>query len=273
MLAGMTLAHRIVGNAMQMIICDLVPGQQVYCEAGKFLFKSQNVSMETRIGGPPRPGQAAQSGGRRFLSAAIDAGKRKLAGESFAFVWFGCTPPMGYDTLLAFAGVIPGEMRALEVRPGMTWFAGKDAFVAAEGTVTFDVAFSGLRQGMAGGEGFILEKFTGDGTVFIGGAGNFIDLNPADFGGTIQVDTGCIVAFDQNIRYDVQLVGGLNRQGLMNAVFGGEGLTLATLTGNGTVILQSMTMNGLSKAIVKDARQPEGSRMGPLGGLLSGGDD
>jgi uncharacterized protein (AIM24 family) len=270
-----TLQQQIVGNAMQMAVCTLKPGQTVYCEAGKFLFKTPNVTMETRLGGAPRAGGVGQQGGggaggmggflRQAMGTAMQVGQRALAGESLAFQYFTAT---GGEGTVGFAGVLPGEMRALELNGSRAWFAEKDAFVAAEDTVEFGIAFAGGRQGMSGGEGFILEKFTGHGTVIIAGAGNFIDLNPAEFGGRVEVDTGCIVAFEEGIHYGVQRIGGLNRQGIMNAVFGGEGLSLATLEGNGQVILQSMTIEGLSNALHK---HQGGDKQGPTGGLFSSG--
>lgn len=265
------LQHQIVGNAMQMIVCTLRPGQVLYAEAGKFLFRSGDVAMETRLQQPlSQKGQA--SGGRGLLQGALEAGKRMLAGESFAFQQF---QTQGGDGLVALAGVLPGEMRAIELSPGDVWLAEKDAFVGAEGSVRFDIAFSGLRNGLAGGEGFVLEKFTSElgGTLFVGGAGNFIDINPADYGGRLYVDTGCIVAFDgDRIQYGVQAVGGFNRQGLMSAMFGKEGLTVATLEGDGKVILQSMTIGGLATALAKNAghgRSEDGPTAG-LGGLSTG---
>ncbi|WNI18573.1 AIM24 family protein [Actinacidiphila sp. ITFR-21] len=269
----MTLQLQIEGNAMQMAVCTLYPGQTVYCEAGKFLFKTSNVSMETRLGGPGNRqggGAGGQQGAggmggllRQAMGTAMQVGQRALAGESLAFQYFTAS---GGEGTVGFAGVLPGEMRALELTGSRAWFAEKDAFVAAESSVQFGIAFAGARQGMSGGEGFILEKFTGQGTVIIAGAGNFIDLNPADFGGRIEVDTGCIVAFEEGIQYGVQRIGGLNRQGIMNAVFGGEGLSLATLEGNGRVILQSMTIEGLANALKKSQG---GDKQGPTGGLFS----
>jgi uncharacterized protein (AIM24 family) len=268
-----TLQQEIVGNAMQMAVVSLQPGQTVYCEAGKFLFKTANVTMETRLTGPSDSGggQQAQGGGaggmggllRQAMGTAMQVGQRVLAGESIAFQYF---TAQGGEGTVGFAGVLPGEMRALELDGTRAWFAEKDAFVAAESTVDFGIAFQGGRTGMKGGEGFILEKFTGRGTVIIAGAGNFIDLNPADFGGRIEVDTGCVVAFEEGIQYGVQRVGGLNRQGLMNAVFGGEGLSLATLEGNGRVILQSLTIESLANALKK---AQGGDKQGPTGGLFS----
>jgi uncharacterized protein (AIM24 family) len=270
----MTLQQQIVGNAMQMAVCTLRPGQTVYCEAGKFLFKTSNVTMDTRLGAPDPAGNApgglpGQGGGgmggflRQAMGTAMQVGQRMLAGESVAFQYFTCS---GGEGTVGFAGVLPGEMRALELDGSRAWFAEKDAFVAAESTVRFGIDFAGFRQGMSGGEGFVLEKFTGRGTVIIAGAGNFIDLNPAEFGGRIEVDTGCIVAFEEGIRYGVERVGRLNRQGIMNAVFGGEGLSLATLEGDGRVILQSMTLEGLANAL-KKAQGPE--KQGPTAGLFS----
>ncbi|MBP8536729.1 AIM24 family protein [Streptomyces sp. MK37H] len=272
----MTLRQEIVGNAMQMAVCTLHPGQTVYCEAGKFLFKTSNVTMETRLSGPGGGGgQAAGGNGgsgagggmggmlRQAMGTAMQVGQRALAGESLAFQYFTAG---GGEGTVGFAGVLPGEMRALELAGTRAWFAEKDAFVAAESTVEFGIAFQGGKTGRSGGEGFILEKFTGHGTVIICGAGNFIDLNPADFGGRIEVDTGCIVAFEEGIQYGVQRIGGLNRQGLMNAVFGGEGLSLATLEGNGRVILQSLTIEGLANALKK---AQGGDKQGPTGGMFS----
>ncbi len=269
-----TLQQEIVGNAMQMAVVSLQPGQTVYCEAGKFLFKTTNVTMETRLGGPPGGGgQQSQPGGsgsggmggllRQAMGTAMQAGQRALAGESLAFQYF---TTQGGEGTVGFAGVLPGEMRALELDGTRAWFAEKDAFVAAESTVDFGIAFQGGRTGRSGGEGFVLEKFTGRGTVIIAGAGNFIDLNPADFGGRVEVDTGCVVAFEEGIQYGVQRVGGLNRQGVMNAVFGGEGLSLATLEGNGRVILQSLTIESLANALRK---AQGGDKQGPTGGLFS----
>jgi uncharacterized protein (AIM24 family) len=262
------LAHKIVGNAMQMAVVQLEPGQTAYCEAGKFLWKTTNVSVETRLTKPQ--GSAAQASAPAaasgFMKKALDVGKRVLAGESLAFQYYRAE---GGSGLVTFAGVLPGEMRALELDGSRGWFAEKDAFVAAETSVDFDIAFSGLRTGFKGGEGFVLEKFTGSGTLFVAGAGNFIELNPAKYGGKIQVDTGCVVAFEDTVTYGVERVGALNAQTAMTAIFGGEGLNLATLEGDGTVILQSMTIEGLAKALRKNMGIGD-DKKGPLGGLLSG---
>jgi uncharacterized protein (TIGR00266 family) len=260
--------HKLVGNAMHMAVCQLAAGQTVYCEAGKFLWKTTNVTMETRLTKPSSvPQQATGAGG--LFAKALDVGKRMLVGESLAFQYF---TAVGGSGLVTFAGTLPGEMRALELDGTRGWYAEKDAFVAAETTVDLDVAFSGLRTGRRGGEGFFLEKLTGTGTVIVAGAGNFIELNPAKYGGRIQVDTGCVVAFQDTITYGVERVGGLNAQGVMTAVLGGEGLSLATLEGDGQVILQSMTIDALARSLRKNMGLGD-DKQGVLGGILSGSSD
>jgi uncharacterized protein (AIM24 family) len=199
------------------------------------------------------------------MKKALDVGKRVLAGESLAFQYYTARG----SGLVTFAGVLPGEMRAIELDGQRGWYAEKDAFVAAESSVDFDIAFSGFKTGRKGGEGFVLEKFTGSGTLLVAGAGNFIELNPAKYGGKIQVDTGCVVAFEDTVTYGVERVGGLDTKTVMTALFGGEGLSLATLEGDGTVLLQSMTIEGLARALAKNMGIGD-DKKGPLGGLLSG---
>jgi uncharacterized protein (AIM24 family) len=267
----MTISHKIVGDAMQMVVCQVDDGQTVYAEAGKFLWKTVNVGIETRISGPNASGGAGgAAGGGGLLGMAVNVGKRMLAGESIAFQYF---TPHGGAGLISLAGTLPGEMRAIELDGSRGWFAEKDAFVAAEAGVNFDIAFSGLKSGFKGGEGFILEKFTGVGTLFIAGAGNFIELNPAKYGGKIQVHTGCLVAFEDTVRYGVERVGALNAQTVMTGLLGGNGFNLATLEGDGTVILQSMTIESLAHAIVKNSHMGhEEKASNPLGSLFGGRD-
>lgn len=268
----MAIRHRIQGESMQMVVCQLGPGESLYAEAGKFLWKTANVSMETRLskGGAEAP---AESGGggmgllKKAMSTATEVGKRALAGESLAFQHYQAAG----DGLVAFAGVLPGQMKAIELDGSKGWMAEKDSFVWAESSVDFDIAFQGWKAGRRGGEGFVLEKFTGRGTLVIAGAGNFIELNPAKYGGKLQVDTGCVVAFEDSIRYGVERVGGLSAQTAMTAMFGGEGLSLATLEGDGQVIIQSMTYDGIANALSK--RMGGDDRRGLGGGLLGGGND
>ncbi|HVN50104.1 MAG TPA: AIM24 family protein [Acidimicrobiales bacterium] len=266
----MTLAHKIQGESMQMVVVQLDDGQRVYAEAGKFLWKTVNVAVETRLG-KAGPGEAeaapAQAGTAGLINKAVktglEMGKRHLAGESVAFQHF---TARGGSGLAAFAGTLPGTMRAIELDGTMGWTAEKDAFVCAESTVDFDIAFQGWKAGRKSGEGFVLEKFTGVGTLLIAGAGNFIELNPAKYGGTIEVDTGCVVAFQDSIAYEVKRVGALNSQALVAAMFAGQGLSVATLSGDGTVILQSMTYDGMANALF--ARVGQHDSTGITGGIF-----
>lgn len=258
----MTVAHKIVGNSMQMVVCQLEVGQTVFAEAGRFLWKTTNVSLETHLSNPT----PQQAGGGGLLGRALEVGKRVVAGQSLAFQYF---TPVGGNGLVAFAGALPGEMRAIELDGSTGWFTEKDALIAAEGGINFDIAFAGLRAGRRGGTGFVLEKFTGSGTLLIAAAGNFIELNPAKYGGKIQVHTGCLVGFQDTVRYSVEYIGGLNTQTAMTAIFGGEGISLATLEGDGAVILQSVNLHGLAKTLEKlidDAGDDRGHA--GIGGLL-----
>jgi uncharacterized protein (AIM24 family) len=266
------IKNEIKGTVNQMAVCQIDPEQTVYCEAGKFLWKTANVGMETRF---TTPDQEEENKGKGFLakamSTAVEVGKRQLAGESLAFQYF---TPQGGSGLVAFAGTLPGEMREIVFQGSEVWTVEKDAFVAAETSVKFDIQFAGFTAGRRGGEGFVLEKFTGTGSLFIAGAGNFIDLNPADYGGKIQVDTGCAVAWDDSITYGVERIGKLDAQGMKTAFFGGESMSLATFEGNGRVILQSVSMVALARTLVGAAGQAstEGTA-GSLRGILGGGTD
>ena len=266
------IKNQIKGTVNQMAVCQVDQGQTVYCEAGKFLWKTANVGLETRF---TTPGQEAANEGKgllgKALSTAVEVGKRQLAGESLAFQYF---TPQGGSGLVSFAGTLPGEMREIQLDGSRTWFAEKDAFVAAESSIHFDIQFAGFTAGRRGGEGFVLEKFTGTGSLFIAGAGNFIDINPAQYGGKIQVDTGCIVAWDDRITYGVERIGKFDAQGAKTAMFGGESFSLATLEGDGEVILQSVSMVALARTLMGAAGQAstEGTA-GSIRGILGGGTD
>ena len=268
----MLIKHEIKGTSCQMAVCQVDPGQTMYCEAGKFLWKTANMGLETRFTTPEQEEENKSKGLLgKALSTAVEVGKRQLAGESLAMQYF---TPNGGSGLVTFAGTLPGSIRSIELDGTREWTAEKDAFVAAESTVKFDIKFAGFTTGRRGGDGFVLEKFTGEGTLLIAGAGDFIDLNPSDYGGKIQVDTGCVVAFDDNISYGVEHIGKFNAQGIKTAMFGGESFSLATLEGNGQVILQSVSMVALARTLVGAASQAstEGTA-GSIRGILGGGTD
>jgi uncharacterized protein (TIGR00266 family) len=207
----------------------LKPGQELYAEAGKMVFKTPNVDWQTRMSG--------EGLGQKLMGML----RRKVTGESLFLTYFRATNGQGE---VGFAGDYPGRLQPIELKAGQSVLVQRDSFVCAETSVQFTIQFTKrLGAGFFGGEGFILEKFTGPGVVFIHGGGDFVHFNLAP-GETLQVDTGCIVAFDEGVDYDIQLAGGIK-----TAIFGGEGLFLATLRGPGKAIVQTMTLSKLRREL------------------------
>ncbi len=266
------IKSKIEGSASQMVVCQVDDGQTMFCEAGKFLWKTANVGVETRFTTKEtEEANKEKSTLGKFMGAAKEVGKRVLAGESLAIQYL---TPKGGSGLVSFAGNLPGEVREIQLDGTLGWTAEKDAFMCAEASVKFDIKWAGWGTGRKAGEGFILEKFSGEGSLFISGGGNFIDLNPSKYGGKIQVDTGCVVAFDDNITYGVERIGGFDAQGLKTAFFGGESMYLATLEGDGQVILQSVNTVTMARTLMHAAGQAstEGTA-GSVRGLLGGSTD
>jgi uncharacterized protein (AIM24 family) len=180
-------------------------------------------------------------------------------GESLFFTYFKTSTPGE----VGFAGSYPGRVQAFDLNPGQSVLVQRDSFICAQSPAQINIArVKKIGAGLFGGEGFILERLTGPGVVFIHAGGDFVEFNLAP-GEVLQVDTGCIVAFDEGVEYDIQLAGGIK-----TAIFGGEGLFLATLTGPGRVIVQSMTLAKLRREL---APMPGGgSESGPLGNINIG---
>ncbi len=255
------IPHKIIGTGLQAVTCQIAPGQTVYSEPGKFLWKTQNVTLETHLSAPGPAGGSPGGGG--LLGRALDVGKRVLAGERLALEHF---TAVGGNGLVGFAGIVPGEIRVLEL-DGPGWLTEKSAFVAAESSVRFDIAFTGLRAGLRGGEGFVLEHFTGAGSLIIAAAGSFLELDPSSYGGTIQVHTGSLVAFQDTLTYDVARVGSLGTQTVMNAALG-DGSTVATISGQGTVIVGTVNLASLAATLA--AHDPAGGGSAARGGVQGG---
>ena len=222
------LDYTIQGDNLQVIRIRLQPGQELYAEAGKMVYKQPQVAWETRMSG--------ETLGEKLLGAL----KRKLMGESLFLTYFRASIPGE----VGFAGSYPGRVQAFELKAGQNIFVQRDAFVVAQSSVQLNIALvKRLGAGFFGGEGFILEQLTGPGTVFIHAGGDFVEFTLAA-GESLQVDTGCIVAFEETVDYDIQLAGGIR-----TALFGGEGLFLATLTGPGRVIVQSLTLQKMRREL------------------------
>jgi uncharacterized protein (TIGR00266 family) len=222
------LDYTIQGDNLQVIRVRLQPGQELYAEAGKMVYKQPQVAWETRMTG--------ETLGEKLWGAV----KRKLMGESLFMTYFRASTPGE----VGFAGSYPGRVQAFDLKPGQNIFVQRDAFVVAQSSVQLNIALvKRLGAGFFGGEGFILERLTGPGTVFIHAGGDFVEFT-LGAGESLQIDTGCIVAFEETVEYDIQLAGGIR-----TALFGGEGLFLATLTGPGRVIVQSLTLQKMRREL------------------------
>src|SRR6476646_7277377 len=222
------LDYTIQGDNLQVARVRLKPGQEVYAEAGKMVYKTANVQWETRMSGGTM--------GEKLMGAL----KRTITGESLFLTYFRAHSAGE----VGFAGSYPGRIQAFDLAPGQTILVQRDSFLFAQSSARLDIALvKRLGAGFFGGEGFILEKLTGPGAVFIHAGGDFVEFTlPA--GQALQVETGCIVAFDESVQYDIQFVGGIK-----TAIFGGEGLFIASLTGPGRVIVQSMTLEKMRREL------------------------
>lgn len=254
--AAEPLKYEIEGDNLECVRIHLKPGQEIIAEAGKMVYKTPDVNWETKMTGEGLGGKL------------MGAFKRKLTGESLFLTHFKNSGSVGE---VGFAGEFPGRIRAFDLSAGQSVLRQRDAFIVAEATVELGIAFTKkLGTGFFGGEGFILQKLTGPGTAFIHAGGDFIEFQLKQ-GETLQVDTGCIVAFDESVHDDVQFAGGI-----ATSLFGGEGLFLATLTGPGKVIIQTMTLAKLRRQLGGGLGAKSGggqaSGLGALTGFL-GSDD
>ncbi|MCE9636307.1 MAG: TIGR00266 family protein [Planctomycetes bacterium] len=235
----------IHGDDMQLVEVELDPGETVIAEAGAMTYMEEGIEFEARMGDGSEPE-------RGFFGKLIDAGKRVLTGESIFMTHF--TNHGRAKSHLAFAAPYPGKIIPLDLAAlGGTMILQKDSFLCAALGTKVGIAFQKrLGAGFFGGEGFILERLDGDGLAFAHSCGTIIRRELT--GQTLRVDTGCIVAFTPGITYDIQAAGGLK-----SMIFGGEGMFLATLSGHGTVWLQSLPFSRLAETIYAHAKSGGGS--------------
>jgi uncharacterized protein (TIGR00266 family) len=257
------IEYRIVGEDLQFVEVELDPGEATVAEAGSMMFMDDGIEMETVFG----DGNQKASG---FLGALMGAGKRLLTGESlFMTVFLNRTAA---KRKVAFGAPYPGRIVPLHLSEiGGELIAQKDSFLAAAKGVSIDIAFQRkIGVGLFGGEGFIMQRLQGDGWAFVH-AGGMLHERTLAAGELIRVDTGCIVALQPSVSYDIEYVGKIK-----TAIFGGEGLFFATLRGPGRVWLQSLPLSRLANRIVSAAPgmlrggREEGSVLRGLGGLLDG---
>ena len=254
--------YEILGNDMQIVEVELDPGETVIAEAGAMNYMENGITFEAKMG----DGSNTNEG---FLGKMLSAGKRVLTQESIFMTHF--TNEGQGKRRVAFAAPYPGKIIPVDMsKVGGKLFCQKDAFLAAALGTKLGIAFNKrLGTGFFGGEGFILQNIHGDGMVFVHACGTVVkkELNNE----TLRVDTGCLVAFTQGVGYNIEMVAGLK-----SMFFGGEGLFLATLSGTGTVLLQSLPFSRMADRILSHApsgggkRKGEGSILGGLGNILDG---
>lgn len=252
--------YQIFGEEMQYVEIELDPQESAIAEPGAFMMMEDGITMETLFGDGSQ-----QSGG--FLNKLFNAGKRVLVGESLFMTAF--TNVSYGKKRLSFASPYPGKIIPIDLESfDYKIICQKDAFLCAAKGVSIGIEFQKkLGVGLFGGEGFIMEKLEGDGMAFMHACGHVVkrNLHPNEL---LKVDTGCIVGFTSTINYDIQFVGGIK-----NTLFGGEGLFFATLTGPGTVWIQTLPISRLASRILTYAtvkRKEEGSVLGGIGNLLDG---
>ena len=240
--------YTIIGDDMQMVQVELDPGETVIAEAGAMNYMEPDIVFEARMG----DGSEAESG---LMGKLFGAGKRALTGESIFMTHF--SNRGGVKRHVAFAAPYPGKIIPMDLgRLGGEILCQKDAFLCAASGTRVGIAFQRrLGAGFFGGEGFILQRLQGDGMVFVHASGTIVERHMQ--GETLRVDTGCLVAFESSIDYNIERAGNLK-----SMFFGGEGLFLATLSGHGRVWIQSLPFSRLADRILAHAPKAGGKEQG-----------
>lgn len=242
--------YQIFGDDIQVVEIELDPSEGVQAEVGTMLYMEEGIHMETSTGGGIFKGL-----------------KRWITGESFFITTF---YNQGHGKQhVSFAAPYPGKIIPIDLGMlGGEFYCQKDAFLCAAQGIEINVAFTKkIGTGLFGGEGFILQRLSGDGWVFLHAGGTILERD-LEVGESLRVDTGCLVAFAPTVNYDIQFIGGIK-----NALFGGEGLFLTTITGPGKVYLQSLPFSRVADRIVSSARggfrrNEESGFGGMLGNIL-----
>ncbi|MCM5678074.1 TIGR00266 family protein [Schlegelella sp. S2-27] len=253
--------YDIRGSEMQFVEIELDPGEAAVGEAGSMMFMDAGIGMDTVFG----DGSAQQGG---IFGKLLGAGKRLITGESlFTTVY---TNNGSSKQRVAFAAPYPGKVLPMDLKQlGGTLICQKDAFLCAARGVSLGIALQKkLSTGFFGGEGFIMQKLEGNGLAFVH-AGGTVVRRELQAGQTLFVDTGCVVAYTPSVNFEIQYVGKIK-----TALFGGEGLFFAKMTGPGTVWLQSLPFSRLASRVFAAAPQTGGGGRGEgsvLGGFGAGG--
>ncbi|MBN2367450.1 TIGR00266 family protein [Candidatus Woesearchaeota archaeon] len=241
--------YKLYGDDMQLVEIELDKDEAVRAEAGALLYMESGIEMQTKAGGIWKGLKRMISGDGFFITSYMQTGKGK--GK------------------VAFAAPYPGKIIPLDMEKlGGEFICQRDSFLCAAEGIEIDIAFTKrLGAGLFGGEGFILQRLSGKGKAFVHAGGTIIEKD-LKAGETLRVDTGCLVGFKPSIDYDIKFIGGFK-----NALFGGEGIFLATLTGPGKVYLQSLPFSRLADRISAATGRHRGESKGVagLGGEVLGG--
>lgn len=247
--------YQIKGESIQIVEVELDPLETVIAEAGAMLFMEEGITFETKMGDGSNANQS-------LFDKLLSAGSRVLTGESLFMTHF--TNRGNKKSKVGFSAPYPGTIIPVDLAtsPGNELVVQKDGFLCAAFGTKLSIVFNRkIGAGLVGGEGFILQKLQGDGKAFVHAGGTVIERELRNE--TLRVDTGCVVAFESQIDFDVETTGSLK-----SMVFGGEGIFLATLRGTGRVWLQSMPIRKLVQALSPYGgnRRKEASSL--LGGFL-----
>jgi uncharacterized protein (TIGR00266 family) len=244
--------YEIKGESIQIVEIELDPFETVIAEAGAMLFMDEGITFETKMGDGSTANQS-------LFDKLLSAGSRVLTGESLFMTHF--TNKGSRKAKVGFSAPYPGTIIPVDLSqsPNNQIIVQKDGFLCAAFGTKMSITFNRkLGSGLVGGEGFILQKLQGDGKAFVHAGGTVIERTLHNE--TLRVDTGCVVAFESQIDFDVQMAGGLR-----SMIFGGEGMFLATLRGTGKVWLQSMPIRKLVQALApygKNSSKESGSLLG-----------
>jgi uncharacterized protein (TIGR00266 family) len=247
--------YQIKGESIQIVEVELDPGETIIAEAGAMLFMEDGIQFEAKMGDGSNPTQG-------LFDKLLSAGSRLLTGESLFMTHF--TNRGNKKAKVGFSAPYPGTVIPVDLATSRNneLIVQKDGFLCAAFGTKLSIVFNRkIGSGLVGGEGFILQKLQGDGKAFVHAGGTVIErtLNNE----TLRVDSGCVVAFESQVDFDVESTGSLR-----SMVFGGEGIFLATLRGSGKVWLQSMPIRKLVQALSPYGanRRKEGSSL--LGNFL-----
>ena len=217
------MKYDIVGTPLPVVICTLAPGEKMITEKGAMSWMTPNMQMETQSGGI----------GKAF--------SKMFSGES---MFQNIYTAMGGEGMIAFASSFPGAIIPFDITPGNDMIVQKSGFLASEPGVELSIHFQKrLGAGFFGGEGFIMQKLSGQGTAFVEVDGSVVNYNLAP-GQQMVIDTGYLVAMDASVQMDIQQVAGLK-----NKLLGGEGFFNTVVTGPGRIWLQTMPISQVAGVV------------------------